>query len=1555
MKTILNGLMMAAFLFEVSLCEAQPDRMGSSASPVPNITTVGYQVGERDANQQIWQKIVKLTDAAGRVSYKTNQAYVQLGSGLNYQDSSGQWQPSREEIDAYQGGAIAQYGQHKVIFANNLNTAGAIDLQTPDGKELQSDIIGLSYYDTASGKSVLIARIKDSQGQIVNSNQIVYPDAFAGVAANVRYTYTKAGLEQDVVLLAQPPRPEAFGLSSSSSVLQILTEFTSSPAPTINILTNGPDANGALADEWLDFGAMKMIPGRAFLLGSSSPAVPVSKQWMNMNGRTVLVESVPLPAAAGALLQLPAVAQANLKAEPDSVQYVVSNRRLLPPRLNRKETSGEMEIARSSQPSQGFVLDYIIVNGTQPANYTFKGDTTYEISGTVTLSGATKFEPGTILKYTPGAEITFSFSSTIQCQGTAYHPIVFTARDDDSIGETPADSTHTISGSYASYVLSMGGPNLSSASYFRVLYASTGMFFYGGSPVISNAQFVDCQQAFKFQFSPITVYNALFDGVTTVFDDVANYYSSVSCTVQSTTFANVNCIYANGGGSLSTPGMSVVNSIVANVNEITSGGSISLSGSYNGFYDSPTFGTSTFSSSSNPFVSAGGGNYYLATTSEGGDASGFRGKGKTSGISSTVLADLKTKTTYPPQVLNGQTISSDNFTAQVPRDSESPGPDLGYHYDALDYIFQNCLVESSMTFLAGTAVGWQGQALYFSSDFGGNSITFNGEVGSPCYFVRCNTVQESDSSGDDTGIAGSGQWPYLYSTFTRFSAMGDIADYFDANATYENTYNCEFWAGLIGGDINGGLSLVSCNCLFDRAYVDLDSSESSSYGYLSLQNCTFHGGTLTLDNLNYETYAYIYDSAFDGTTINVDDPDSGSTFSFSYNAYDSGANTLPGDSSDTTVSSFNWQTGPLGAYYLPTSSALIGAGNEPATYISVPTGYNGNWTTLADFTTDPVHQTPDDGSMVNIGYHYATLVANNGTFQLCPNTASSPNSDTFNFSQFDNGWNDCSLDQWGLPVTYTEVAGPADGSLSRDSWNGCEYPYTYTPTLNYIGYDTFTYKMSDSLLASQSATVTVTVGDPNPQANPQTAMTGIGQSLNLTLSGSTGCSVSLANAIVSGEGPTHGTLSGTLPNVTYQPTAGYEGIDTFQFTTSDGPFVSSPATVTIYDVGGPALTAQCVESGPGIQLNWTLDSAVQEMETEGLNIMNFIIYRASSASGPYNYLDTVSASQTSYDDATAAPGTTYYYIVTFEYQDPDTGTIYVNSTSNPTSTPPTPGVAPYSNEASYTACEPPTQGTNGVDVVFILDNTGSIWGNSADGTLTPYQDAIENSISYIQSASGGNCRFALVSPDTDGDTNAATGADDGTGHDMVDVRIGLTSNIADFESALNDECQLNTSTVGGDWPESTDECLNTVVSELAAAGRQNTNSCTPPSSVLQLGNFTGTSAFRTNAVKLVVIFTDAEPGGFCDPNTYYPSDPEATPNEAHAHTYALSAGAQHISINAIELYDGDDGDIDQVAQTVMEDYSTSSCGWYDLINYDSSSGAINQAILNMLYTPGACH
>ena len=152
-----------------------------------------------------------------------------------------------------------------------------------------------------------------------------------------------------------------------------------------------------------------------------------------------------------------------------------------------------------------------------------------------------------------------------------------------------------------------------------------------------------------------------------------------------------------------------------------------------------------------PFQSVGAGSYYLT------NGCNFFNAGTTN-IDATLLAGLRTKTTYPPMVYSNVTISATNltFSPQAQRDTDTP--DLGYHYDPLDYCFGGVLANSNLTFTAGTAVGWfynwSGES-YGISLGDGVTAAFNGAATSPCVFARYNTVQEGGNGNwTSAGMAG---------------------------------------------------------------------------------------------------------------------------------------------------------------------------------------------------------------------------------------------------------------------------------------------------------------------------------------------------------------------------------------------------------------------------------------------------------------------------------------------------------------------------------------------------------------------------------------------------------------------------------------------------------------------------------------------------------------------------------------------------------------------------------------------------------------------------------
>jgi Bacterial Ig domain len=146
----------------------------------------------------------------------------------------------------------------------------------------------------------------------------------------------------------------------------------------------------------------------------------------------------------------------------------------------------------------------------------------------------------------------------------------------------------------------------------------------------------------------------------------------------------------------------------------------------------------------------------------------------------------------------------------------------------------------------------------------------------------------------------------------------------------------------------------------------------------------------------------------------------------------------------------------------------------------------------------------------------------------------------------------------GDALTYTVVTSPAHGSLSGTAPN-----LTYTPTSGYTGPDSFTFKANDGTGDSNVATVSITVTAVNraPTANPQSVSTPQNTAKSVTLTGSDPDGNALTFAVVTN--PAHGTLSGTAPNLTYTPTSGYTGPDSFTFKVNDGTVDSAAATVSI--------------------------------------------------------------------------------------------------------------------------------------------------------------------------------------------------------------------------------------------------------------------------------------------------------------------------------------------------------------------------------------------------------
>ena len=159
--------------------------------------------------------------------------------------------------------------------------------------------------------------------------------------------------------------------------------------------------------------------------------------------------------------------------------------------------------------------------------------------------------------------------------------------------------------------------------------------------------------------------------------------------------------------------------------------------------------------------------------------------------------------------------------------------------------------------------------------------------------------------------------------------------------------------------------------------------------------------------------------------------------------------------------------------------------------------------------------------------------------------------------------NDGDVDGDGLSAVL--VAGPAHGALTLNA----DGSFTYTPTADYHGADSFTYRASDGAANSGVATVDLTVSpvDDTPVATNDTYVVAENGTLLVGAAGVLGNDSdadgdALTAALVAG--PAQGTLVLNADgSFGYTPDAGYSGNDSFTYQASDGALASNTATVSI--------------------------------------------------------------------------------------------------------------------------------------------------------------------------------------------------------------------------------------------------------------------------------------------------------------------------------------------------------------------------------------------------------
>lgn len=1011
-------VLFAALWFACLSVQGQVASSGPASDPRPVKVEPGTVV-EVGPHERIWTTGDSQSD----------RRIVEVGTGMNYWNGE-KWTPSDPTFDITEDAFVADRIHFKVRLEASLNKIGAVTVITPGGIELVSTPVGIGLYDTATGESAIIGSIANCSGVLVEDNTVVYENAFKGVCADVVYRIDRGSFEQDVVITGKL-NPVDYGFDPATAQIQIFTEFYGAPEPErvrrpIRIEQRQEVRNRLvspdLVDELLGFGEFVLGTGQAFTTASfGQSGTPVAKAFNTVLGRTFLIETVDHSMIQRELESLPDcnIEQASAK----KVGRSKTGYAAIPKAgsgAQAKSVRTARRVARADLAKRpGLVIDYLAtIGGTLGGTTVFKGDTTYFLTNAVTCSGAATIEGGAIFKYPTNSTVYLRLNGAVTCKTSSYRPAIFTAADDDTIGDKLSTNI------WASYtgVINTNG------------YGNPALWAYFINPTLSNLRFRHAQEAVRFEGSSaslgVLAHSQLANCIRGIV--INGTFGSGSCAptlgVNNTLIANVQYPININIGSLtgtyqhctvdtatrlitSTAGGTVTsrNSVFANITTLSSG-SPTVNGNNNGFYLAPTLGTVQFSSTNYPFQSVGAGFRYL------GPGSSFRNVGTTN-VGASLLNDLKKRTTYPPLVLTNTVMTATTLSPQAQRDTDLP--DLGYHYDPIDYAINTLTVtNTTLTLTNGVALATFGNNGIWLTD--GSQLYSEGTPLDHNHLSRFFNVQEQP-----TNWGGGTLWsmttinPYNYGVsppiaqlrFTDFDGMANSGYQILMSGSTNWILNslllrdCTFNSGgfYLDGPTNSSLTLN--NNLFERVFISAQNAPQ-----IAAYNNLVRFGLITTWNTGTNNWTF-KDNAFDSTVID----DIGNALTTANNAYiGMGTNRFyPTNGFDKVLTAFTYTNSTLGSFY-QVSTNLYDMGSRNATNAG-----------LYHYTVK-TSQVKETNSVVDIGFHYVAVT--NGV----------------PFDTDGDGYPDYSEDRNGNG-TYDSGSGEIDWQTSNSGISGAAGLQVFTP------------------------------------------------------------------------------------------------------------------------------------------------------------------------------------------------------------------------------------------------------------------------------------------------------------------------------------------------------------------------------------------------------------------------------------------------------------------------------------------------------------------------------